>query len=401
MRRNVSFSLTQLGTASALLGALLLLPVPSLAQDDVTLTMARERFKEGVSYFDKKDFAKARVAFLQAYALKKHPAVLLNLAQSELRSGHEADAAKHFAQYLREHREATEAERQGAETGLTAAKALVAEVTLDVDATGAEIYVDGDLEGQAPLPGSIYLAPGSHELQARKDGKTATSEVNASAGQSTNVKLKLAPTPKPRPTVGSEAGAEPLPPSAAAEKAGREREEFIPWLTSTPGAMIGAGIAGVGLLGGGAFVLGSRSAYGAADSVAEQIKEEAEVTDGKRVAGQIDGRGACLDPESWLKTSDRWGTQRTDVTEAKRKDRARQYVDNCNMYTDNVDSGDTFKKLAIVSFAVAGAAAVGTIVYYLVDADTKQVDLASRGPRFVVLPVYQPGFAGGLVSGSF
>ena len=29
------------------------------------------------------------------------------------------------------------------------------EVTLDVDATGAEIYVDGDLEGQTPLPGSI------------------------------------------------------------------------------------------------------------------------------------------------------------------------------------------------------------------------------------------------------
>src|SRR6186713_1258846 len=134
----------RLTTAAALLGALLL-PAPARAQDDVTLSMARERFKEGVSYFDKKDFAKARVAFLQAYALKKHPAVLLNLAQSELRSGHEADAAKHFAQYIREHKDATEAERQGAETGLTAAKALVGELTLDVDAAGAEVYVDGDL----------------------------------------------------------------------------------------------------------------------------------------------------------------------------------------------------------------------------------------------------------------
>jgi tetratricopeptide (TPR) repeat protein len=147
MRRNVTIGLARLGTATALLGFLLLVPTPALAQDDVTLTMARERFKEGVAYFDKKDFAKARVAFLQAYALKKHPAVLLNLAQSELRSGHEADAAKHFAQYLREHKDATDAERQGAETGLTAAKALVAEVTLSVDANGSEVYVDGDLEG--------------------------------------------------------------------------------------------------------------------------------------------------------------------------------------------------------------------------------------------------------------
>ncbi|HXK18111.1 MAG TPA: hypothetical protein VNG33_09935, partial [Polyangiaceae bacterium] len=192
----VSPSLKRVGTAAALFGALLLVPAPARAQDDVTLSMARERFKEGVGYFDKKDFAKARVAFLQAYALKKHPAVLLNLAQSELRSGHEADAAKHFAQYLREHKDATDAERQGAETGLTASKALVAEVSLDVDAIGADVYIDGDLEGSAPLPGPIYLAPGSHNIQARKDGKTTSGDITASAGQSTSMSLKLAAAPK-------------------------------------------------------------------------------------------------------------------------------------------------------------------------------------------------------------
>jgi hypothetical protein len=398
MRRNVSHSLTQLGTAAALLGALLLAPAPAFAQDDVTLTMARERFKEGVAYFDKKDFAKARVAFLQAYALKKHPAVLLNLAQSELRSGHEADAAKHFAQYLREHKEATEAERQGAETGLTAAKALVAEVSLEVDATGAEIYVDGDLEGQAPLPGSIYLAPGAHEIQARKDGKTATSEVNAAAGQSTTVTLKVGTPVKPRPSAGGAAGSDeqPASPEDDARPSG-EREGFVPWLTSTPGAMIGAGLTGVGLIGGGAFALGSKSAYDAADSVAEQIEQKAVQTDGKLDGG----KGACVNPEAWLQSSTLWGTQNETVTDTQRKNRARQYVDNCNKYSDNVESGDTFKKLAIVSLAVAGAAAVGTIVYYFVDADTKPADQASRGPKVIVLPVYQPGFAGGLISGSF
>ncbi len=396
MRRNATLRLTQLGTAAALLGALLLAPAPTYAQDDVTLTMARERFKEGVGYFDKKDFAKARVAFLQAYALKKHPAVLLNLAQSELRSGHEADAAKHFSQYLREHKEATEAERQGAETGLTAAKALVAEVLLEVDATGAEIYVDGDLEGQVPLPGSIYLAPGAHELQARKDGNTATTQVNVVAGQTTSVGLKLAAPPKPRPGTGSsptEGDAEA--PAREAKGPATQRQAFVPWLTSTPGAMIGVGLTGVGLIGGGAFALGSASAYNAADSVAEQIADKAVNTDGKTT-----GQGACLNPEAWLSTSARWGTQRPDVTDADRKDRARQYVDNCNKYTDNVKSGDTFKKLAIVSFAVAGAAAVGTIVYYLVDGE-EPAQQAARGPRIVVLPMYQPGFAGGLVSGSF
>jgi hypothetical protein len=398
MRRNVSLSFTQLGTAAALLGALLLLPAPVFAQDDVTLTMARERFKEGVGYFDRKDFAKARVAFLQAYALKKHPAVLLNLAQSELRSGHEADAAKHFAQYLREHKDATEAERQGAETGLTAAKALVAEVTLDVDGVGAEIYVDGDLEGHAPLPGSVYLAPGAHELQARKDGRSASSTINATAGQSARVRLSLAkpakpvapPTDGPTPEGGGE---EPI-----VEGPSTPRQGFIPWLTHTPGAMIGVGLTGAGLIGGGAFAFGSKSSYDAADSVAAGIEKQAVEIDLKNTGG----RGACTDPEKWLQFETDSPRKELFADAANRQAQARQYEKNCDKYNSNVKSGDTFKTLAIVSFAVAGAAAVGTVVYYIIDSKKSDTS-ASRAPkrRVTVLPIYQSGFAGGLISGTF
>ena len=48
---------------------------------------ARARFKEGVEFYDKGQYENARLAFLQAYALKKHPAVLLNLAQSSAKAG--------------------------------------------------------------------------------------------------------------------------------------------------------------------------------------------------------------------------------------------------------------------------------------------------------------------------
>ena len=401
MRRNVSLGLTQLGTAAALLGALLLVPAPARAQDDVTLSMARERFKEGVSYFDKKDFAKARVAFLQAYALKKHPAVLLNLAQSELRSGHEADAAKHFAQYLREHKDATDSERQGADTGLTAAKALVGDVTLEVDATGAEIYVDGDLEGQAPLPGSVYLMPGSHEIQARKDGKTASGQVAATAGQSTSLSLSLARggTKPAAPVAGAtpppeETGSEALPP---ADETSVERQGFFPWLTHTPGAMIGVGLTGAGLIGGGAFAFGSKSSYDAADSVAEQIAKKAKDVDLKN----NDKIGACSNPENWLLNYTDSPAKETYAVPSNRKTRAAQYKANCDKYTSNVKSGDTFKTLAIVSFAVAGAAAVGTIVYYFVDSKKTDSAAGANKRRIVVLPVYESGFAGGLVSGTF
>ena len=77
--------------------ATLLPAVSARAEDRDTVTdMARQRFQEGVKFFDQKKYEEARAAFLQAYALKHHPAVLLNLAQSELRSSHPADAAKHF-----------------------------------------------------------------------------------------------------------------------------------------------------------------------------------------------------------------------------------------------------------------------------------------------------------------
>lgn len=404
MQRFVFPNLTQLASATAVLGALLLVPAPAHAQDDVTLTMARERFKEGVAYFDKKDFAKARVAFLQAYALKKHPAVLLNLAQSELRSGHEADAAKHFAQYLRDYKDATDAERQGAETGLTAAKALVAEVALEVDATGAEVYVDGDLEGPSPLAGPIFLSPGSHELLAKKEGKSAKSQVNATAGQSSSVSLKLVSAARPAPAGATSPGPDDsAPPNDGASE--HHRKAFFPWLASNPVAMVGAGLFGVGLIGGGAFALGSKSAYDAADSVADGIKRQAVDVDKKN-----NDLGVCVNPADWLVNdtkplddgSPRYSSGPEGATVLA--NRAAQYQKNCDKYSSNVKSGDTFKTLAIASVAVAGAAGAATIIYYFVDSDSGSAEARRRKQqerRVVFLPIHQPGFTGALVSGRF
>lgn len=391
MRRNVKIGLARLGALSTLLSVLVV--SPAYAQDDVTLSMARERFKEGVAYFDRKDFAKARVAFLQAYALKKHPAVLLNLAQSELRSGHEADAAKHFSQYLREHAEATEAERQGAETGLTAAKALVAEVTLNVDASGAEVFVDGDLEGTTPLPGPIYLPTGTHELVVRKDGKSASTQVSAAAGQASSVSLKLTAPPKKPAAADSTVALDPEQGSPAEPPT--RRKPFFSWVASTPGAMVGVGLTGVGLAGGIAFLVSSRSAYDAADSVAAGIEDYA-----VRVDMKPDGKGACVQPEKWLATLAPYRDNPSLIPA-----QAAQYHENCKKYQDNVKAGDTYKKIGIVGVAVGGAAAIGTVIYYIVDskepASGEPTSAKKALDRVTFVPLYEPGFAGGVVTGSF
>src|SRR5260221_14584199 len=98
MRKRASVMILLWAVSSAMLPSR-----ATLAQEkDAVTETARRRFQEGVKFFDQKRFEDARAAFLQAYALKHHPTVLLNLAQSEIQGGHSLDAARHFSAFLRE-----------------------------------------------------------------------------------------------------------------------------------------------------------------------------------------------------------------------------------------------------------------------------------------------------------
>jgi hypothetical protein len=371
------------------------------SDDDATVAMARERFKEGVGYFDQKQYDKARAAFMQAYALKKHPAVLLNLAQSELRSGHEADAAQHFAAYLRESKDASDAERQAAEGGLTAAKVVVAEVDVSIAEHGAEIYVDDALAGNAPLPGPLYLTPGVHAVEARKDGKVASTQVNAIAGKHLQADLVFAPKAKPKPATKSEPPAEPVaapspdvspePEPVPASSGGRK--PFFSWLVSSPVGLVGLGLTGVGLGGGIGFALGSKKNYDSANSVASQIIQTAALDSGM---AQPNTSSLCISPQAWLE----------GVHYAKSPplaQRALQYQDACSKYQKDVHNGDTMKTVATVGFVVSGVAAVGTIVYYFVDPGARVSSDSARvnARRLALVPVLAPGERGLSLQGNF
>jgi len=376
---------------AALLAATGPLAAPSVAraQDDASIQMARERFQEGVKYYDQKQYDKARAAFLQAYALKKHPAVLLNLAQSELRSGREADAAKHFAQYLRENKEASAAERQEAEKGLASAKASVGEISITV-VEGADVYVDGNLEGRSPLGGALYLKPGAHNLEARKDGKSAATAVTAIAGQTGAVELSFtgpsgpvaAPLPPgPGANPGPSAGPPgpppgpggPMPPpvsdSPQADKGG-DKPGFITWAKQKPLAWVGGGLTALGLIGGVSFALVSSQSYDDAESIRKKIVTKA---DEAKVSGP------CGPPAK---------TAPVDFSNA------------CKTWQDRVDEADSQKSMATVSFVVAGVAAAGTVIYYFLDTGSNKASIGQRagsrrtarsdGLRATVVPLVGP-----------
>jgi hypothetical protein len=226
MHKHRSIAVALLFTFSPVALGLAAFTAPSAAhaQDDATTKAARARFQEGVEFYDKKNYESARAAFLQAYALRKHPAVLLNLAQSSLRSGHAAESVKYFQQFLRESTTITPAQRSDAEGGIAEARAKLGRLEISAP-TAAEITVDGSVVGNAPLPEAVDVEPGSHTIKARMtDGTTEAKTVGANAGEKVSVKFAaatppttVAPVPVTAPPPASSAPTPP--PSTPAEPA--------------------------------------------------------------------------------------------------------------------------------------------------------------------------------------
>src|SRR5262249_46753478 len=141
-------------------------PAPPAGPADAVTEVARQRYKEGVKAYEAGRFEEARTAFLQAYALKRVPAVLLNLGQSELRTvpPHYEDAGNHLSQFLREHTSATPEEQAAAGKGVAEAKKKTGVIVIAVDDAGAEVAVDGATVGKSPLLDPVFVKPGKHTV---------------------------------------------------------------------------------------------------------------------------------------------------------------------------------------------------------------------------------------------
>jgi len=167
------------------------------AQDDALTKAARARFQEGVDAFDKGNYEAARAAFTQAYALKQHPAVLLNLAQSSLKSGHYLEASKLFQKYLNDPQGDKKAD---ATKGLTDARSKLGR--LDVTAPpGSEVTVDDAVVGKTPMNEALDVEAGNHTVRVKlPDNTSSEQKIVVTAGQVQPVRFGAASTVVNPPT---------------------------------------------------------------------------------------------------------------------------------------------------------------------------------------------------------
>jgi hypothetical protein len=183
--------------APAVIALVWLWALPCLGEPTAqAVKLARRRFLEGVAAVDLGKYEAARLAFQQAYALKPHPSILRNLGQAEFQVGRYLEAARHLSTFLRDTTFGAGDERAAAQRTLAQAEAKVGRLVVEV-AEGAEVSVDGELVGHAPLGNDpFYVEPGQRTVRIRRDGYIPYEGVHTFEGGRTTdlrIDLKLAP----------------------------------------------------------------------------------------------------------------------------------------------------------------------------------------------------------------
>lgn len=377
---------------------------------DTIVEVARQRYADGVSLYKAGKFEDARAAFLQAYALKREPIILLNLGQSELRSGHPEDAGNHLQQFLHDATSATAQQKADAQQGIADAKKKSGYIIVLSDVIGAELSVDGKPIGKSPLLDPYFVNPGKRTIVATYQGKSSTVAVDAKIGSATaatvNVGAPPATTTPTAATTGPSAAATPTtspastPPSptdplapTAPEPVAGEPTPALPvepddgsmsfgyWYTHRPLAWVGTAVTVGGLVTGivGAASMGQARAN--TDTLSAAIASEARDRD----AAKFD----CTNTDSFA----------TNPIPAWAQDACGQL----RTATDDYDSGTV---VTAIGWSVFGVGLVGTGLYAYFDYFSKDHVATPSDSAFApkvrsITPAAGPGVAGLNIAGTF
>jgi len=145
-----------------------------------------------VAYGDK-DYANASLKFKAAYDKSKDPRLLWNVANCEKQLRHYAKVRALLKRYLAEGGELiNEKDRADADEVLKAIDPFIASITIHVNEPGAEVYVEDELVGTSPLPGTVDVDLGSRKVRVKKAGfKEETTTIAVGGDKPVTVEVKI------------------------------------------------------------------------------------------------------------------------------------------------------------------------------------------------------------------
>jgi hypothetical protein len=164
---------------------------------------ARKLHVEAARLYDEGKYAQAYVAFVAAWAIKKHPSIAGNLADCEVKLGKYRDAAEHFRYIVADTSgDAKPADKRRAQERLDEVLKRIGVITLTAVPSGTELTLDGASLGKAPLPDSVFVDSGQHTLEGRAEGYLPSRVTfDVAAGTAKAMQLSLVPEPPPRRSV--------------------------------------------------------------------------------------------------------------------------------------------------------------------------------------------------------
>jgi hypothetical protein len=227
---------------------------------------AETLFRAGNRAFAAGDYTAAYEQYREAWSLRKSFDIACNLGRTEAELGFSRDAAEHLDQCLRTYSVSSRSEVKDANRRFRELfereRAKVGTLEVESNPPGAEIAVDGMVQGTSPLGRSLFLEPGEHRIRARLSGyRDRVVVVDATAGESESLRLELVSAvsaPPPVVVVGAAARAKPgepppvepaaaAPEQGAAESTGGMEPRTIVALSGAALTLVGLGI-GVGFM---------------------------------------------------------------------------------------------------------------------------------------------------------
>lgn len=329
-------------------------PAPTGAASPDPDKEAARLIEEGRKANKAGQFDKARELFAAAYKLKPESNTLLLLGLSEAKSNRPRDAAEHLEVFLREAKTAPAEDRETATRVFNDVTAKLGTWWLKIPIEGAEVFLNGRLVGRSPLAAPLFVEPGTHDIEVKKEGYEPAKEIHVVAPNTeseTDVVLKPLPAsvgPK-KPPPGPEKPKPPPPPPPLPE-----------W--HTYGLIGGGALTALGLgLGIGLTV----SAGGKGEEADKQLAEIARTTPNTY--------GLC-GPNSFQPNQPA-----------------------CAQLKDTLSSQDARANGAVAGFVIAGVGAVGTVGLFLLP--KVPIGRSIIGMKFA--PVIGFDRLGGTLTGSF
>ena len=173
--------------------------LPCAAQESASsgdeTARARQQFQSGVNDYDAGRYSDALGHFEEAYRIKPHPLVRVNIANCYEKLDRPLDAIENFEAFLRAN-EGSAAQRDEVRLALKELLNRIGTLKFDVEPEGARILVDERDERRAPVTEPVHVNAGRHRVTVALEGyETALRVIDVKAGETERVRVELTKSP--------------------------------------------------------------------------------------------------------------------------------------------------------------------------------------------------------------